>query len=157
MNMSYFICASNVFISWMSAWRPVIRVHCGVALLEIQLSPAGRDWVLLATFLERLSKRDGWDSEEVVLGKLRSPAVFESQVEKRVFAGSIHDSFAGRELSSRISAMIFHFQSLLRLWGHNEKWYMFVFVFHAGIFCQSLCSWFYLEKRVCGLVACFLK
>lgn len=34
---------------------PVMRAHCDVAPLGIQLSPAGRDWVLLVTFLERLS------------------------------------------------------------------------------------------------------
>lgn len=36
-----------------------MKVHCGVAPLEVQLSPAGRDWVLLMTFIERLSLREG--------------------------------------------------------------------------------------------------
>lgn len=34
----------------MNAGVPVMRVHCGVAFLDMQLPPAGRDWVLLVTF-----------------------------------------------------------------------------------------------------------
>lgn len=68
-------------VDWVLDW-----VHCGVAPLGIPLLPAGRDWVLLVTFWERLGWREPErvrESGGVTVGKLRLPTCHRCQRRSR--------------------------------------------------------------------------
>lgn len=129
---------SSHLLSWMS-WA-----HCGVALLEIQLSPAGRDWVLLVTFsraikLER-RLRWRWESQRSACCCWRlngetsmSLSMTPLPVENLVFVLVGFFSVAATTLRSpwkMVRVVCFKFGCLSRV---------------------------YLEKHVHGLVACSLK